>query len=449
MGFMELQLPCYPSATPTRFIAYGDAMPTVSLNGRTAPGLTCPEGRSEIIYWSDDLPGFGLRCRVSGARTWFVQYRTKSGQTRKHALGDPASVVYAKARAEAGRLIASAKLGGDPAGEVEAAKREAKTALAVAELADRYLDNQKPRIRPRSYIELERHLKKHAKPLHSEGAGKVTQRAIVDLLHGVAKGGVSGGPIAANRVRASLSAMFAWGMKAGVVPANPVAATFKPADEKPRERVLADRELELIWSCTNGAGDHDRIVRLLMLTGARREEIAGMRWAEIALADEGGAIWTLPSERSKNGLPHMLTLPALAVRLLPPSREECVGERRELLFGEGRGPFSGWSRCKERLDERIGKANDGRPIAPWVLHDLRRTFVTRLNDLGVEPHVIEALVNHVGGLARAGVAGVYNRSAYSMQKRAALALWCDHIAKLTGDGGDEGCVEVARLRRAS
>jgi len=426
-------------------------MPTVELNGRTAPGLVNPSGK-EITYWSTEQPGFGLRCRASGARAWIVQYRTKAGELRKHTLGDPEAVTFAKASKEAGRLLARAKLGGDPAAEA----RKIKVDTTVRELVTVYLAHQKPQMKPRSYAEVERHLQKHLKPLHGQKVGNVTQRVIVEILQKLANSGAArqpetrhaaptadtagedaqrprrkGGPVAANRVRASVSAMFTWGMKAGLLESNPVTATFKPAEEKPRERVMSDAELALVWNCTGGAADYDHIVRLLLLTGARREEIAGMAAAELTRHDDGTATWVLPSARSKNHLPHELVLPRMAADLLPAPRQDGQGHPRALLFGEGDGPFSGWSRCKERLDSRITKDNDGKPIAPWVLHDLRRTFVTRLNDLGVEPHIIEALVNHASGAAKAGVAGIYNRSAYASQKQAALARWCEHVSRLT------------------
>ena len=432
-------------------------MPTVTLNARTEPGFAAPAGTTEIIYWSDDLPGFGLRCRANGLRSWLVQYRTKAGEARKQTLGSPGrgpgKVTFSEARTAAGKILATVKLGGDPAGDVKNTKTASKAAITVGELVSKYLKHQEPRMRVRSLEELRRHLggakddgesrPRYGKPLdakqlHKHPAGRVTQRLIVDLLQGIAEVA----PTTANRVRASLSAMFTWGMKAGLVPANPVAATFKPAEEKTRERVLSDGELALIWSSTAGTADHDRIVRLLMLTGARREEVAGLRWSELTVNPDSTISWLLPSERSKNGLPHMLTLPPLIGGLLPP-REGA----RELVFGEGKGSFSGWSRCKERLDGRIAKAGGDKRISPWVLHDLRRTFVTRLNDLGVEPHIIEALVNHVGGIAKAGVAGVYNRSAYAPQKRAALALWCDYIARVTGGTAPEQG-SVVPLRKA-
>jgi len=428
-------------------------MPTIAMSGKTIPGLKCPPGQSEITYWDDGLPGFGLRCFANGKRSWLCQYRTREGVTRRQSLGSPDVVRYAKAREEAEkRYLAPAKTGGDAVGEAKQAKVERRNAITVGELVERYLVHQKTRLRLRSYEELRRHLAapkegstpkpRHGRaldiaPLRKRPAAGIKQRDIVELLQGIAELA----PTQANRVRASLSAMYSWGMRAGLVAANPVVATFVPTEEKPRERVLSDDELALIWRCTSGAADHDRIVRLLMLTGARRAEIAGICWPELEIADEITS-WTLPSERSKNKLPHMLVLPLLAVDQLPGRQDG-----REMLFGEGQGPFSGWSRCKTRLDARIAKANGGKALKPWTLHDLRRTFVTRLNDLGVEPHVIEACVNHVGGIARAGIAGVYNRSAYAVQKAAALALWCDHIARLTGEKHREGATAL-EMRRA-
>jgi integrase len=420
-------------------------VPTVNLNvnakawPKLLATLVCEPGKTETYYWDATLPRFGVRCRENGSRTWWCQYRDKqTGETRKHPLGDPAHVPQAEARDEAEKLLAAVKLGRDPVGEAAAKKAEAKAAIKLSELVERYLAHQQRRLKPRSFEELQRHLRKHTKPLHNQPAGKVTKRAVVELLEDVA----TRGAIGANRTRAALSGMFSWGMKAGLITANPVASTFKPAEERSRDRVLTDDELRLIWHATGSGSDHDKITRLLMLTGARREEIGGMCWSELTLREDGTAVWVLPADRSKNHRSHELTLPAMAVALLPTRRDQ-----RALVFGEGAGSFSGWSQCKTRLDQRIAK-NAGKPIAAWVLHDLRRTFVSRINDLGLaEPHIIEALVNHQGGVGRAGVAGVYNRSAYADQKREALARWCNYFEQLTGDGGETTPNNVVPLRR--
>jgi integrase len=157
----------------------------------------------------------------------------------------------------------------------------------------------------------------------------------------------------------------------------------------------------------------------------------------------GSATWTLPAERCKNGLPNELVLPEFAARLLPVQRVNADGTPRELLFGASTGPFSGWSVRKRKLDRKL--ANTGGELPPWTLHDLRRTFVTRLNDLGVEPHVIEALVNHSSGASKAGIAGVYNKSAYAQQKKTALDLWCKHVARLVGEDAGGQVVPLRRL----
>ena len=192
-------------------------------------------------------------------------------------------------------------------------------------------------------------------------------------------------------------------------------------EEISRDRVLTNSELPAIWR-EAGVGDYAAIVRLLILTGQRREEAGGMLWSEI---DTAGAVWHIGAGRTKNGLAHDVPLSAAALAVLS-GLERHVG--RDLIFGAGDGPYQGWSRAKAALDARIAAAL-GRPPPPWRLHDIRRTVATRLADLGVLPHVIEAVLNHVSG-HKAGVAGVYNRASYAAEKRAALTLWSDHVAAL-------------------
>ncbi len=430
---------------------------TTKFTRATIARLACPPGRTEAFYWADEPHGFGLRCLASGARRYVVQYRTKAGAQRRLSLGDPDGVRLEAARAKARDLLAQVRLGGDPQGDQQAARKQAREAVRVGELVEGYLAAAEKRMRPRAFAETERHLRgtervKHAKPLHGHIAAEVDRREIARLLAGIAE---RSGGVTANRVRSSLSAMWTWAVMAGLQDANPVALTAKPMAEASRERVLADAELAAIWRATGDGDHHDRIVRLLMLTGCRRDEVGRMRWSELE-----GDLWTLPGARAKNGLSHELPLPALAVAQLPPRRTiaaeggQDATRPRDAVFGKRETGFSGWSRCKERLDARLAKAfakahgreptADEAKVAPWTLHDLRRTFVTRLNDLGLaEPHVIEALVNHHSGAAKRGVAGIYNRSAYREQKRAALARWADHVAALAG----HSTANVATMRR--
>ena len=228
-----------------------------------------------------------------------------------------------------------------------------------------------------------------------------------------------------------LSAFFSWAMGEGLADANPVIGTNKAAGEiKARDRVLTDTELATIW---RGLPDNDygRIVRLLALTGCRRDEIGSLRWSEIK---RDARLIALPGERTKNSRTHDVPLSKVALEVI-----DSIPRRvnREFVFGEGKGGFSGWSKAKAALDVKLG-------LEPWRLHDLRRTASTRMADAGVQPHIIEAVINHVSG-HKAGVAGVYNRSTYENEKRAALDALSNYVlvAVVKADGSN-----VQRIRRA-
>ena len=208
--------------------------------------------------------------------------------------------------------------------------------------------------------------------------------------------------------------------------------TNKASEDKPRERILTDRELAVIWNAAP-ANDYGRIVRLLMLTAQRRDEIGSLRRLEI---DTAGQMISLPGERTKNGRAHDVPLSGAALAEL-----NVVSEREgsPLVFGSGEGGYSG-CRSRRRLWTQSCK------LDPWTLHDLRRTAATRMADLGVLPHVIEAVLNHVSG-HKAGVAGIYNRSTYAAEKRAALDLWANHIRTVVAQAAGANVTKI-RPRRA-
>jgi integrase len=212
-------------------------------------------------------------------------------------------------------------------------------------------------------------------------------------------------------------------MGQGLAEANPLIGIAK-FSEQPRERVLSDSELRLVW---NAAGDDHfgAIIKLLMLTGQRADEIASLRWSEI-----GDDVITLPSERTKNHRAHVVPLTGLTLDILraQPRRANDDGVLRDLVFGVGQRGFSGWSRSKARLDERIAEEN-GKPLPGWRVHDLRRSVATGMAAFGIQPHIIEAVLNHVTG-SRSAVSRIYNRSTYEPEKRRALDLWGSHITAL-------------------
>jgi integrase len=268
---------------------------------------------------------------------------------------------------------------------------------------------------------------------------------------------------AANRYLVYLRMLFGWARKRKLVEADPTRDVDKPGAESSRTRVLTLEEIRAIWQATTQANEGDlfaSIVKVLLLTGQRRNEVAGMRWSEVDLR---GALWSLPAERCKNGRPHLVPLSAPVAVILEERRAEQKGiglkdeeeKPTDLVFTtNGKTPFSGWIRSKARLDGRVGKALEevnpsGSPapaVAAWTLHDLRRTLVTRMSeDLRVQPHVVEAVVNHVSG-TRAGVAGIYNRALYLDERRSALDAWGRYVLRTAGLPEPENVVELRHAR---
>jgi integrase len=386
----------------------------MNLTEQKASALKLEPGQTDRIEFDDAIPGFGIRLREGGSRTWIFQYKLGAKQ-RRLVLGKTSAVKAGAARDIASKLHAKVKLGGDPAAEKAIGK--ARAADTFGNLVAQYLDYQKGNIRDRSLAEVTRHLNIHAKALHALPVITVDQRTIADRLNAVAK---ASGAVTANRVRASLSAMFGWAMREGIAGVNPVMNTNK-REEKTRDRVLSDSELRAIWQSLEE--DHyGTIIKLLMLTGQRANEIAALRWDEIDFAEK---LIHLPAERTKNARAHDVPMSDSVSELL---KSQTKGEDRPFVFGYGDGPFSGWSKSKAALDKKIVEAAaDGKGLPHWTPHDLRRTAATGMADLGIAPHFIEAVLNHVSG-HKSGVAGIYNRALYTAEKAQALGLWADHIA---------------------
>lgn len=394
----------------------------MKLSTTTVSKARLPSGKTDHIEWDDDISGLGLRLREGGSRSFIFQYKLGTKQ-RRMALGVATPETVARARRTAGELHARVKLGQDPASDKVEAQRQASETFGPS--AEEFLDTLRDRYRPKSFVEIQRHLLLHAKPLHQLPVARIALRDIADLISSVTK---RSGAITGNRTRSSLSVLFSWLIQNGRVPANPVVNTGKN-QEKSRARVLSPTELKLVWDHVGNGGDGDQyasIVRLLMLTGARANEIACLGWSEV----RDGQI-VLPAERVKNKREHVLPLSPAAAAII---EQQPVRPDRDLVFGDRAGGFSGWSRCKERLDERITKAN-GKPLPDWTIHDLRRSTATHMAEIGVQPHIIEAVLNHVSG-HKGGIAGIYNRATYEKDKRDALFRWADWlIATVEGRQG--------------
>jgi integrase len=384
----------------------------MKLNEDTIADLTLPEGKSDVIFFDDDMPGFGVRLRAGGKAVWIIQYRV-GVQQRRETLGDIRKIDLKAARKAAKARFAAVTLGSDPAADKAAAKVKSKRTLGA--VIEQYLTFKADKLRPKSLHETTRYLRKSWKPLHGVPIHKVERGDVAVHLRRIAS---ESGGISANRAQTALSSMYTWAMKEGLTDSNPVIATNRQADEEPRGRVLTDAELAKIWNALP-TSDYGRVVKLLVLTGQRREEIGGLRWSEVDLDKR---LISLPKERTKNKFPHDIPLSDSAVDIL----SECKRRDGDYVFGTtGKRPFCGYALGKRTLDKAIRPA-----LAPWRIHDLRRTCTTGMAEkVGVQPHIVEAVLNHVSG-HKAGVAGIYNKAVYAKEKREALTLWADYVRSI-------------------
>jgi integrase len=395
----------------------------VKLTQRVVDSITLKGGKLDAVHYDDDLPGFGLRLRAGGWRGFVVQYKTGK-KHRRMTIGTTAQVRLDIARRKAADILAAVRLGHDPAGDKQEARARANDSCAP--LIQRYLARKQEELRANSYRGTKYALLNLWKPLHAIPIAKVDRRTVAAQLGTLVE---VNGPASARRARNVLSAFFAWAMREGLTETNPVIGTSRPYDRGGRERVLSESELAQVWHAT-GDNHYGAIIKLLILTGLRREEIGGLRWSEVDLS---AGLIQLPPRRTKNGRVHFVPLsdPAIALLRVVPHRADG-----ELVFGSGANGPSSYSKSKRALDQRVG------PIEPWVLHDLRRSVATHMAELGVQPHIIEAILNHVSG-HKAGVAGIYNRATYEPEKRAALDRWADHLLAIV-EGRRANVVALAR-----
>ena len=397
--------------------------------------ISVPKGRRDVLVWDIKTPGFFLRKFASGRAMWGVRYHVGTKQRRVHLYDAAVRGTLAKARNEAADVRAKARLGTDVVAERTAAAVATAKTITLGKLAERYLSDRRaakrqgseePAWRPRYYLEVHRHLTKDWKPLAAKAINAIGRRDIVEVIDDIA---ASQGRVAADRARTALSGFYSWAIDGGYCEVTPLLHIKRRAENGARERTLTMDELREVWLAADAVGgDYSRIVKLLILTGQRRDEIGHLAWREIN-ADVMRI--DLPETRTKNHRPHIVPLSAEALAALPPRPDNSD---RIMVFGRIGTGFSGWSKAKAELDEAIAAARRDRRVkgamAPWRLHDLRRTFVTMVSEKRFAlPHVVEAIINHVSG-TKGGVAGVYNRALYLEERTQALASWGRFVGEL-------------------
>jgi integrase len=397
----------------------------MNLDAKTVARLKLPEGKDDTIYWDTKVTGLGLRLRrmTGGAlqRTWIYQYRFH-GTSRRYKIGSLDELNPVAARDHAQDLRARVRLGQDPQQEKEdqrKAQEKKDNPHTLAAVTETYLDSRQDEVRARTYVEIKRYLtgRTFFGTIHSADIATITRRDVALCINEISK---TSGKTTAARARSALLKFFAWCMQQGIADGNPVIGTAAPKEPEPRDRVLSDSELLAVWRAC-GDDDFGGIIKLCILLAQRRSEIGGMRRSEL---DLDKAVWSLPKERTKNGKPHAVPLPEMAVDIIR-SVPGLLG--RDHLFGNRAEGFTSWGKAKTALDARAG-------IAAWTIHDLRRSAASGMGDIGILPHIVEQILNHQSGHRR-GVAGIYNKSPYANDVVSAMLRWSEHIRSLV-EGGE-------------
>jgi integrase len=394
--------------------------------------LMVPKERKEIP--DGKVQGLYLIVQPSGAKSWALRYRVH-GTSRKLTLGAYPDLGIGAARKKAEKARGELAGDKDPAAEKRQArldakeKAEAQTLESLIEDWEKlHLKNRRPNYRTAATSTLKRVFAKHLK----RAAETLDHAAVTRTLDELAKNGRD--QMAAMAARYG-SAMYGWAMKRRTLAVNPFGA-LPVAPIVKRERVLSDDELRAIWKAAEDKESFNSIVRMLILTGQRRDEVAGMCWGELS---DDLSTWTIPGSRAKKGNANVVPLSPSAQEILRAAKR--IAGTALVFPGRGRKQVSGWSKLKVVLDKDSGAAD-------WRLHDLRRTVATNLERLGVALPVTEAVLNHVSG-SKAGLVGIYQRHEYAKEKRAALDAWASRLeAIVTADGEASNVVELAKTKRA-
>lgn len=376
--------------------------------------LKCKPGQKDQLVFDDDQRGLAVRVTAGGSRTYLAQY-TLGGAKRRVPLGSCDAVLFEDASLAVQAIMGAVAMGRDPAAErkQDAAAARAKAErerLTLSTLVGTWQRLHLVHKRGRYAQEAVRALQRAFARQWEKPAEDLDRTTVVRALDTLVQ---DGSMSMASRTGAYGRACYQWAVKRGTVAMNPFAALPSVGASPKRDRVLTDDELAAVWRASATVPPpFGRIVQMLMLTGQRREEVAGMTWSEVS---DDLATWIIPADRTKNATPH-------GVPLSQPARDLLQSLPRSgdvVMPGDTGGPFNGWSKSKARLDAASG-------VTGWTLHDLRRSLATGLQRLGVRLEVTEAVLNHTSG-SRAGIVGVYQRHHWSTEKRAALDAWAAHL----------------------
>jgi integrase len=390
-------------------------LPHRSLTAAAVERLKVP-AKGQVEHFDKGFPGLALRLSYGGGKSFVFFYRI-GGRLRRMTLGTYPALSLADAREAWRKARQDVQLGRDPA----IARGGASPATAFAAVTEEWL--KRDQATNKSHATVERIVKRELLP--AWGHLPIAEINYDDVLRVIDSIADRGTVIMARRVHGYAHRLFVWAKGRRIITTNPMADMPKPGKEIPRDRVLTDDELAQVWRGTEELGwPFGPAFRLLILTGARREEIGRLRWSEV-----DGAVIKLEGTRTKSGNPH--TIPLSTAGLVVLEQVPRIVNSDFVFTASGKAHISAWSTAKGRLDTLA-------PIASWRTHDLRRTAATGMQRLGISLQVVESILGHVAG-SRAGVVGIYQRHTYDAEKRAALEAWGAHVMALV-EGRKPGVV---------
>jgi integrase len=402
-----------------------------NLSEETIKGLRTPAKGNSITYFAGatiqgaKVPrGFGVRVTASGARAFILNYRLR-GREHRFTIGAWPDWSALKAVREARNLRQRVDRGEDPLTDRAPIPTTKSVSSVIDDFMTRYARNKEKPLR--SADQIQSAFDRLVKPsIGKIGVYELRRSHVAEMLDKVED---EAGPVQADRVRAYLRKALSWyaerddefNLNAAIVR---VGARANPK-ERARTRVLSDDELRVAWPLLSEAGTFGALLKTLLLTAQRRDEVANMTWTEIGT----DGTWTIPAERYKTKRPNHVPLSTAALRLIEaqPKIDGC-----DYVFpSRTNTPFSGFGKSKARLDKKMllytPKGAKGAGLPPnWTLHDLRRTAKTLMARAGVRPDISERVLGHV----IAGVEGTYDRHSYANEKRDALEKLASVIQRI-------------------
>ena len=391
------------------------------------------------------IRGLYFVLQPSGKASWAIRYRLQR-QTRKLTIGTYPAIDLKAARDLASQALVKVASGADPAAEKQATNKAVCVPTdrdLVERVVEQFVERYAKAKATRSWQEIKRVLEREV--VGRWRGARLSEKKRPDVHEMLDEIVDRGSPVMANRVLAYGRRMGNWAVERGLIDQSPFEGVKAPYTEKSRDRILSDQELKIVWQACDRVGwPFGPLTRLLILTGQRRDEVGGMRWSEIDLSAK---TWTLPKERVKNGVEHIVPLSPQVVAILEslPRIAAPKGYPDFIFTSGGCTPVSGYSKAKARLD--FFTAADRAALPHWRMHDLRRTFASGCAKRGVSLPVIEKMLNHVSG-SFGGIVGVYQRHSFFDEKVDAINSWGRYVEEVVSERAHGNVLESGLPRSA-